>query len=264
MSRTSPPLRVLTVAALMACGGERAVTVTAAVPSTDLDLDDPWIIELTQWVSAIDRIELTDDDGEVVAGNGATNIALDFAQVEGGVEVVTFDSPRGDFAFGFGTLPPAVGSARLTSAVTDSVLLTMDDNGWTQLVSGRAFGPVQEDYSVPIVSFAWGFAAPVRAERCGEGVTVGRDGAEPRLAITLDPTALFATSLSGDDPPTGFGAIARADTDGDEVITQEELAAAPADGLDGQAESLLGFMEQAVARGLRLGAEGLCDYVDPA
>lgn len=122
--------------------------------------------------------------------------------------------------------------------------------------------------------FEWSFRQFVPLAGCVNAADAGfasdvvlTSGAELPLAIVVRGEELFRLGLEGDSP-LRFDALAAADTDGDQVITQEELAGA----LDPSMEADAGVMSadggapsvevliyrRLVPRMLRLGDSGPC------
>ena len=249
------------VVTCVACGGGEAdVTVTAVMEGADgVNLDEPWVVTFDQWLSTIDEIQLSDDRGRVVAGNGDTNIALDYVQADDPVEVVSFVSPTGTYDFNFGVEVPDRNSARITQRVEDTTLVLMERNTWTHIISGTAVGPAPAGQKLPVKFFEWTFDALSRNLACGDGVDVRGSGGEAE--ITMLAESLFWLSLAEADPATGFEHLALADQDEDGEITEEELRAAGVGAVDpdGEANNLYGYLRAALGRSVRLGPDGACD-----
>jgi hypothetical protein len=74
-------------------------------------------------------------------------------------------------------------------------------------------------------SFAWSFPLIVYYVEC-ETSTEVPEGEVGQLQITVHAENLFHDSLVAEQPAVRFDALAAADTDGDDVITMQELSAA--------------------------------------
>ena len=112
--------------------------------------------------------------------------------------------------------------------------------------------------------FGWTFDVPTQYDGCEAEVAVSAD--QPgSFQATVHADHLFYNSLVSENPDVLFGALADADTDGDDQITQAELAATGLGSYDGGSEGdvndLWAFL---VAQSRTLGhinGEGHCDIV---
>ena len=73
------------------------------------------------------------------------------------------------------------------------------------------------------VSFDWGFSGSTRYGEC-EGTALV-DGGEHATTLTIHMDHLFYDDLFSPEPLVAFALVAQADADGDQVVTEEELAA---------------------------------------
>jgi hypothetical protein len=74
-------------------------------------------------------------------------------------------------------------------------------------------------------SFAWSFPLIVYYSACETSTTVPAGGVGT-FQISVHPDHLFHDSLVAEQPAVRFDALAAADSDGDDVITMQELSAA--------------------------------------
>lgn len=102
------------------------------------------------------------------------------------------------------------------NAIAEDVEI-MRDGGYSLYVAGRA------DREGDSLAFAWGFSGATSYREC-EGTALV-DGGEHTTTLTIHMDHLFYDDLFSPDPLVAFDLVAQADTDGDAVVTQAELAA---------------------------------------
>jgi hypothetical protein len=106
-------------------------------------------------------------------------------------------------------------------------------------------------------SFEWTFDTPTKYSNCQLELEEGQG-----FQITVHADHLFYDSLISEDPGVRFQALADADTDGDGVITQSELAATDIGSYDPGSEGVEDLWAWLVAQSQTMGhfnGEGHCD-----
>jgi hypothetical protein len=167
-------------------------------------------------------VVVTNTDADAALGSNATYI-VDLAQFSGDGHALVSDEVAGgrydDTKF---TIGPATNGIA-ANATADQVAF-MNDNALSIFVTGRATKDGVEK------TFAWRFDTTTRYTACESTAKV--DGKAARTVLTIHADHFFYDSLVSEEPDVRFQLFADADTDGNNAITMEELAAVDITGLD--------------------------------
>jgi hypothetical protein len=178
-----------------ACAGDGTVNVTAygesfiedGIPAAEVD--DGWAIEFTHFKVSIRDVTVADS---AISVKKTTDLASS-SQGEGHL----------------------LGSAKVTA----------DDytNSSFTIARVEVEGSANKDSDTK--TFSWVFDDATNYHECATTTKVPADG-EATFQITVHADHLFYDSLVSEEPKVLFQALADADTDGDEEITEAELAGA--------------------------------------
>lgn len=223
---------------LGACGGEEGrLTLTtygeefieqgipAQAGADDEGLVDGYTVTFERFLVVFAEVRIADRDGRVAADSPEARV-FDLA-VPGPHPVHELDLPAGRWADVGVTVAPSATLAAGNASTED--VERMRSGGYSVFVEGRASGPGGT------YRFAWPFSTRTRFEGCVDaeespGVVVptgGRVSAE----ITVHGDHFFYDQLQSEEPSLRFEAFAAADTDQDNEVTLEELAAVSLDTL---------------------------------
>lgn len=238
------------------------------------DFEDAWTIHYAKFLVVIGGITIADDSGAVGAEMPGTVL---YNHVSPGVkQVMTFDDLEAkawtSVAY---EIRPAADDTTLGDGATDEDLAMMKASQYAVYVEAEATdGAVTKSYQ-------WGFGVPTAYTDC-EGDKDGKvtkgvivtDGGTDAVELTLHGDHLYYDDLQAQNAKRRFNAIAAADTDGDDVITLDELRAVklvdidPANGAYGTGAAGdindLGAFVTALSRTVgHFRGEGECFATDP-
>lgn len=278
-ARTGPTLACLSLALLtpaFACSdlGTHDILVDGndAVREglPDAEFVDGWSLEFSSFIVVIHNpglIERINDEPAWVRQAGVTvwdvaagDPAEDRVLISRPIRATEYDG------FDYRVAPPAVTGYEPTAGnVSDEVVDTMVDEGWSMRVVGTATNGVDTK------SFDWSFDsnALYRCEMTGDAaVTLEAEG-ELDSTIEILGDVLFHTELVDPDPSHAFQAIADADANGDGEVTEDELAAVDIASLadydtKGKAvDDLWGFVSELSRSVGGVGGFGPCEVIGP-
>lgn len=228
---------------LTACGGPMTPLTVVAEPDERIEAGD-WVVDITQWTTVIDHIQMSNRRGRVIGDDGETSTVVDFLDVTYPVELATFDVRATTATLNFGVEPPLRDAARATRFISDLDVVNMEANGWTHLIQGRAFGPSDVYSKTPVYTFDLQFDSLVRNLGCGDIDVVAGEANELTIRTNMD--AWLWSSLTEPDPEVSFIPLTFADRDRDLTITVSELqnTSLAAAGLEGDAPNLYQYLRE--------------------
>jgi hypothetical protein len=255
------------VVMLGGCGGPdglveiSAWAEAAAVEGYPASRTDGWDIALHGFVSAIDRVQLSDTAREQPVATAGGPWVVDWTRWPQPAALGELTVRADRYRVGFDFVVPAAAHV-VVGEVDADLVAAMAQAGWAHHLSGEATDGERT------IRFAWGFDNPTRSTECANGadgtagVAVPPDG-RARLRITLHADHAFWNTLRTEESPIAFAGIAAADTDGDGEVTVDELKAASAIALGYETagvnlESLYDFLRYSLARAGHLNGGGLC------
>lgn len=210
---------------LAACSDDPADgTITATVYGEELieegipadAFSDGWAVSFDKFLVSI---------GNVVgqAGHGAPEVGdpsfrvVDLAQPSGGegFELATFAAPGGHYDHYGYQLRSDADAASVNADAADVTM--MKSAGYSVWVKGTATKGTESK------SFDWGFTLKLTYSHCDLMASV--DGDNLRAESTIHADHMFYDDAVSDEPNVAFQLIADADTDADNVVTLDELAA---------------------------------------
>lgn len=213
------------IALLAACGGDPADgTITATVYGEEFIeegipadvFSDGWEVSFDTFVISIGNVVGKAGEGAVEVGDPAFHI-VDLAQPSGGegFELASFAAPGGTYDHYGYQLRSEANATPLN--VDASIAAMMKSAGYSIWVTGSASkGGVTK-------TFDWGFTLALTYAHCDLMSTV--DGNDIRAQATIHADHLFYDDAVSDEPNVAFQLIADADTNADNAVTLEELAA---------------------------------------
>lgn len=206
-----------------ACGDPADGTITATVYGEEFieegipaeALLDGWAISFDKFLVSIGNVAGKAGEGAPEVGDTAFRI-VDLAQASGGegFELASFAAPGGDYDH-FGYQLKADPAATTLNAFGDAEMLKA--GGYSVWVTGSA----SKDGTTK--TFDWAFSLTLTYGRCDLMSTV--DGNDVRAEATIHADHFFFDDAVSDEPNLAFQIMADADTNGDNAITLEELAA---------------------------------------
>jgi hypothetical protein len=214
------------------------------------EVADGWTIEFQRFLVSVDRIAV---DGTPLEGPSVFDLALPSGGE--GHEVGALEVRAGDVTEVEYDLAPATlaGPGNVTETDTD----LMNESGASLYVQGVAMRGGDS------IRFAWSFdvetsyACEIRSRVPARG--------EVTTELTIHADHLFHDDLELPEPNVAFNLVASADTDGDGVVTREELAEVDIRALDAyqvggrDITDLWGFISAQAATIAHIDGEGHCD-----
>ena len=176
---------------------------------------DGWSVTFGRFLVAVDAIgaargeaaaDLTDDEQRV----------FDLVR-PGPTPILTRVVPAGRFdstTYRIGPAQPAAAAGNASAADLDR----MRTGGWSVWVEGTA------THGAEAKTFAWGFTTATTYHHCRSEADL-HEGAAATVQLTIHGDHLFYDDLFSSDPDVTFEVLAQADADGDDEVTEDELAA---------------------------------------
>ncbi len=182
---------------------------------------DGWKVDFAEFLVAVSGIAV--GTGATPALTSDATYIVNLAQLSGdGHPLVSGEVPGGRYDDTSFSIAPASGAVA-ANATADQVAF-MNDNGLSIYVTGRGSKDGVEK------TFAWRFSSATDYSACKSTAKV--DGGAARTVLTIHADHLFYDSLVSEAPDVRFQLFAEADTDGNQAITMDELAAVDITGLD--------------------------------
>ncbi len=179
------------------------------------DFEDGWGITYTKFLVNVSDIAAAQDGSDPSLTAPEAKI-WDMTMV-GPHAIAQADVEAGDYTHTAYVIAPADGTSAAGNAAPADVQL-MNDNGYSVYVEGSATdGTVTK-------TFAWAFDTATTYDPC-HSIGALEDGGTATIQLTIHGDHLFYDSAVSSDPVLRFAEIALADADGDDAVTQAELAA---------------------------------------
>ncbi len=225
-TRIAVPALLTLTSALTACAGDEYEPGTLAVQIYGEEFAEQGIpadVFADGWSVSFDKVLLSVGDVSAAVEHDDPAVTApeyriwDLALPSGGVghEVAAAEVDGGPYDhIAFRVAPEADAVA---GNATDEDVALMRDGGHGLYVAGRA------EKEGEALSFAWGFPGATSYREC-EGTALV-DGGAHATTLTIHMDHLFYDDLFSPEPLVAFELVARADADGDAVVTDSELAA---------------------------------------
>jgi len=188
------------------------------------DVADGWTIDFTRFLVTVHDVEIGKPGADPVLSLGGGRV-FDLAKPSNtlGHVVGAGDVPGGTYRELAYTVGPAV-TGTVAGNATAGDVTEMIAGGFSVFVEGSA------SKSGQVIDFAWGFTTSTRYAPCATSAMV--DGGRGTSQITIHADHLFYDSLVSETPAIRFQLAADADTNDDDAVTLDELAAVDITGLD--------------------------------
>ena len=176
---------------------------------------DGYTVTYTKFLISLSEIS-TAEDGASPAFTASDMKIWDVTKT-GPVDIDSKTVPAGDYTHTAYRISPASAGAVSGNAADDDVQHMIDD-GLSVYVEGTASD------GTTAVSFAWGFDTDTTYDPCHSTGALAADG-KATIQITIHGDHLLYDSAISEEPDLRFNDIALADSDGDTIVTEEELLA---------------------------------------
>lgn len=210
---------------LAACGDDPVTgTITATVyGEAFIEEGIPADVFADGWAVAFDTFLVSIGNVAGKAGEGAAEVGdpafriVDLAQSSGGggFELASFTAPGGHYDH-YGYQVRSEANAASVNADPADVTM-MKSSGYSVWVKGTATKGAASK------SFDWGFTLKLTYAHCDLMASI--DGNDLRAEATIHADHMFYDDAVSDEPNVAFQLMADADTDADNIVTLDELAA---------------------------------------
>lgn len=213
----------LSLVTLAACTDEAGSITSTAYGEEFIEQGIPSDVFSDGWAISFDKFLVSVGNAKAQAGHDNAEVGFDDFYIVDlhkgsggeGQELATFDAPGGTYDHYGYQIEPDANAVNVNADEADAT--AMKANGYSIWVKGTATKDSQTK------TFDWGFKMRLTYAHCEAGMTI--DGNNVVMQSTIHADHLFYDDAVSDEPNVSFDIFAQSDTNTDNAITLDELAA---------------------------------------